>query len=81
MKKNKKIVLALTSAIAIITTATITVSTGASAPNEIVRAKYMSDDGLYKVCDGHTMVYIWHEFGGLSGNSLQVALTSVKDGC
>lgn len=61
----------------------ITTADASSAPNMIFRSTYFKnhDDGLYKICDGKNLIYIYHEYGGLSGSSLQIQMNTVPGGC
>lgn len=61
----------------------ITTADASSAPNMIFRSKYFekNDDGLYKICDGKNLIYIYHEYGGLSGSSLEVQMNTIANGC
>ena len=60
----------------------ITAANAANSPTFVVDVKYFEKhEGLYKYCDNSNLVYVYREYGGRTGNSLQVSMTVIPRVC
>jgi len=60
----------------------VTTASASTPPQHILNWKALdNNDGLYRYCDNHNLIYIYREFGGMTSSSFQVAITSIAKGC